>query len=78
MKKYFLALVRHKPSGKYKLVYYMTDYNPLGSQSPVPFTNTVNIAVFPDKVGGVFGGDSIELIAMRFTRKWFINLYRLC
>lgn len=78
-------LCLHKPSNKYYLVrycypdnfYFKTGYNRYFNNIEMWETNKANWSIFNDKVGGVYAGGVMKLIAKRFSLKWFINLYLL-
>lgn len=73
--KYDLCL--HLPSNKYYLVKYIRPDYYLELWDDNIETNYWLWKVMPDKIGGVYGGGVMKLVAKRFTLKWFLNLYKL-
>jgi hypothetical protein len=73
--KYDLCL--HLPSNKYYLVKYIRPDYYLELWEDNIETNYWLWKVMPDKIGGVYGGSVMKLVAKRFTLKWFLNLHKL-
>ena len=75
---YFLDIVKHKPSGRNKLVYYCVhNYNlkQITKEKESHFTNYWSWKFFDSM--GTFGGEFVELVARRFTLKWFIKIFTI-
>lgn len=72
----FLDIVKHKPSGRQYLVYYAVHNYHLKSNT-VPNEDKYTDYWSWKWFGGLgdYGGSSVELVAKRFTFKWFKNLF---
>lgn len=74
----FLDIVKHKPSGKNKLVYYAVHNYHLKSftkPNESKYTNYWSWQCF-NGIGN-YGGEVFELVAKRFSKIWFLKLFTI-